>query len=280
MFKQDLSVSKLTKANNLFGKKSLGQHYIFDPNLTNRIVRSAGLLTNYHVIEIGPGPGSLTRSIMMKNPKNILAIEKDIRFKKVLQDLAGKNAEKIKIVYADALQYNFSNLFVRDRYYKIIANLPYNVSLPLLFKFLEYKKFIKSLTLLFQKEVANRILASPKNKAYGRVSVVIQNNFKVEKLFDINPGSFSPKPKVFSTLINLYPKKTIYSEDQLNSLSLVTKAAFSQRRKMLKSNLKKLGVNLSKLLKTTNISLSQRAEEIPIEEFLKLAQNYDKIRKK
>ena len=110
--------------------------------------------------------------------------------------------------------------------------------------------------------------------------MVIQNNFKVEKLFDINPGSLSPKPKVFSTLINLYPKKTIYSEDQLNSLSLVTKAAFSQRRKMLKSNLKKLGVNLSKLLKTTNISLSQRAEEIPIEEFLKLAQNYDKIRKK
>ena len=216
----------------------------------------------------------------MKNPKNILAIEKDIRFKKVLQDLAGKNAEKIKIVYADALQYNFNNLFVRDRYYKIIANLPYNVSLPLLFKFLEYKKFIKSLTLLFQKEVANRILASPKNKANGRVSVLIQNNLKVEKLFDITPGSFSPKPKVFSTLINLYPKKTIYSEDQLNSLSLVTKAAFSQRRKMLKSNLKKLGVNLSKLLKTTNISLSQRAEEIPIEEFLKLAQNYDKIRKK
>ena len=270
----------MTKINHLFGKKSLGQHYIFDQNLTDRIVRSAGVLTNYNVIEIGPGPGSLTRSIMLKNPEKILAIEKDFRFAKVLENLSKKNSKKIKIIYADALKYNFSYIFKNSRSYKIIANFPYNVSLPLLFKLLEYKKFIKSLTLLFQKEVANRILALPKNKSYGRVSVIIQNNFRVEKLFDINPRSFFPKPKVFSTLINLYPKETTHSKDQLECLSLVTKAAFGQRRKMLKSSLKKLKVDVSKLLEKTKIKPYQRAEEIPIEEFLKLTKNYNRLRKK
>ena len=248
--------------------------------MTNRIVRSAGTLADYNVIEIGPGPGSLTRSIILKNPKNFLTIEKDPRFAKLLEDLSKKSSKKIKIIYADALKYNFSNLFKSSGSYKIIANLPYNVSLPLLFKFLEYKKFVKSLTLLFQKEVANRILALPKNKSYGRVSVIMQNNFRIEKLFDINPKSFFPKPKVFSTLLNLYPKETTYNKDQMECLSLVTKAAFGQRRKMLKSSLKELRINIAELLEKTKIQVHQRAEEIPIEEFLKLAKNYSRLRKK
>ncbi len=255
---------------NLLPHKKLGQHFLLDENITAKIVKHVKDIAHSTVIEIGPGPGGLTRSLLNAGAKKIIAIEIDPRCWEALSELQSYHKSRLEIIQADALKLETSTLGTSPRV--IVANLPYNVATPLLIKWLPQIGAYKSLTLMFQKEVADRLAASPRTSAYGRLSVMTQRQANVRLLFDLPPQAFYPPPKVTSTVIQLSPRKDMLTDSEWHSLEDITRAAFSQRRKMLKSSLKGLlGDDTETILRHVKINPQARAEELSVEEFCNLA---------
>ena len=249
----------------LNARKSLGQHFLLDSNLTNRIVRSTGDLTDYHVVEIGPGPGGLTRALLQSPAATVHAIEKDERCLAVLHELQEHFGDRLRIVSGDALDVDIPDLVPAPR--KIVANLPYNVGTPLLLKWLRQVDAFDGLTLMFQAEVADRLCADPRTKAYGRLSVITQWLCQVRTAFNVSKDAFTPPPKVASSVVDLRPFTMPSAEATFESLEAVTAAAFGQRRKMLRASLKSLNLDLESI----QIDPTARAEELSVEEFCALA---------
>ncbi len=259
----------------LQAKKSLGQNFLFDLNLTSKIVRYAGDISKGSVIEIGPGPGALTRAIVASDAKEIIAIDPDTRCLSALNEYLLPSANgRLSLIEGDALKMDVHTLGTKPR--KIIANLPYNVATPLLFSWLEHLDAFDGFTLMFQKEVVDRIIAKPKNKLYGRLSVMAQSVCYVEKCFDIPPSAFFPPPKVTSSVVSIIPRKTPLLLGSYKMLEHVAKAAFGQRRKVLRSSLKPVCDNPSALLAELGINDSCRAEELSVEQFCMIAKQLER----
>lgn len=259
----------------LDAKKSLGQNFLLDLNLTGRIARSAGTLAGYDIIEVGPGPGGLTRALLANGAEKVIAVERDSRCIAALEEIASHYPGRLAIIEGDALETNWESLISRKT--RIVANLPYNIATPLLTGWVANKQwppFFESLTLMFQKEVAERICAQPGEKHYGRLGVLCGWRTNASKVFDVSPKAFTPPPKVTSSIVHLEPKPTPLT-CELKALERVTRAAFGQRRKMLRASLKSLGGE--KLLVEAGIEPTKRAEEIDIAGFVALANLIGKV---
>ena len=261
---------EIVKVYGIVAEKKLGQNFLFDLNLTDKIARSSGPLADVTVIEVGPGPGALTRSILAAGAKKVVAIEMDDRCLEALGHyLVPVAGNRLELVKGDALVVNEATL-VQGRA-KVIANLPYNVATTLLFKWLDMLPMFESLTLMFQKEVAERIIAPPRSKAYGRVSVMAQWLCTIHHEMDIPPQAFNPPPKVTSSVITLVPRKEPLAPASKPLLERTCKAAFGQRRKMLRKSLQQITPNPELLLKAAGIAPERRPEELSVTEFCSLA---------
>jgi 16S rRNA (adenine1518-N6/adenine1519-N6)-dimethyltransferase len=256
-------------------QKTLGQNFLFDLNLTSKIARAAGDLSDHPILEIGPGPGGLTRAILEQNPLSLTVIERDERCIGALKQIQEFYPNRLNIIQGDAININEQEIINSKA--KIIANLPYNIATLLLFKWLSKLEYFSSLTLMFQKEVADRIVASPNSKEYGRLSIMTQVFCNVSRVLDIHPNAFVPPPKIFSTVVNIIPRiKPVLPVNRL-SLELICKYVFNQRRKTLRSSLKQLTSNPEALLEHANISANLRPEDLTIEQFCILSNSYDQI---
>ncbi len=249
----------------LGARKSLGQHFLLDANLTQRIARAAGDLTGRHVIEVGPGPGGLTRGILENHPASLHAIERDDRCIAALQPLLAAYPDTFSLINEDALSVVPSKVAPAPRV--IIANLPYNISTPLLIGWLDDLAGLERMVLMFQSEVAERICAEPATSNYGRLAVMVQWLCKARILFNVDRRAFTPPPKVTSTVIELIPREAPLFEAEKSKLEAVTRAAFGQRRKMLRSSLKSIDLDPAK----AGIEPTLRAEQLSIEQFCALA---------
>lgn len=257
----------------LAAKKSLGQNFLFDLNLTRRIARAAGPLEGFTIVEVGPGPGGLTRALLIEGASHVVAIERDDRAIAALNDIAAAYPGRLTIVAGDALAADWPTLAKGPA--KIAANLPYNIATPLLTGWLTdgaWPPWFASLTLMFQKEVAERIVARPGGKDYGRLSVLCQWRCEVKKLFDVNRSAFTPPPKVTSSIVQFLPRENPMPDCTIPKLERVTAAAFGQRRKMLRSSLRTLADNPEALLAAAGINPELRAEQVPVEGFARMAQ--------
>ncbi|MBI1272613.1 MAG: 16S rRNA (adenine(1518)-N(6)/adenine(1519)-N(6))-dimethyltransferase RsmA [Alphaproteobacteria bacterium] len=254
-------------AYDLRAAKALGQHFLLDLNLTNRIVRAAGDLRGCTVFEIGPGPGGLTRALLAGEAERIIAIERDARCVRALADLVERGEGRLKIIEGDALRTALADLAPAPR--AIVANLPYNVGTELLIGWLKQIENFRSMTLMFQAEVASRILAKPGSKDYGRLSVISQFCCDVTRALNIPARAFTPPPKINSSVVHFTPRANRPQDVPLARLEAVTAAAFGQRRKMLRASLKPLGGEA--LLIKAGIEPSLRAEDLSVEQFVKLA---------
>ncbi|MBO6757063.1 MAG: 16S rRNA (adenine(1518)-N(6)/adenine(1519)-N(6))-dimethyltransferase RsmA [Roseibium sp.] len=266
-------------AHGLNARKALGQNFLLDLNLTMRIARSAGDLSNTTVLEIGPGPGGLTRALLAAGAKRVVAIEKDPRCLPALSEVSEHYPGRLDVLNADALTFDPSGLNGEGPI-KIVANLPYNVGTQLLINWItteNWPPFWSSLTLLFQKEVAERIIAGPGTKAYGRLALLAGWRCTSGKLFDIGPKAFTPPPKVTSTLIQLTPNPSPLPCN-LKALETVTATAFGQRRKMLRASLKGLSADTDQLLADAGIEGTARAETLDIGAFVGLANAFSRRR--
>jgi 16S rRNA (adenine1518-N6/adenine1519-N6)-dimethyltransferase len=256
----------------LQAKKSLGQNFLLDLNLTSRIARAGGSLEGVTVIEVGPGPGGLTRALLAEGAARVVAIERDSRCVAALKEIAAHYPGKLEIVEADALTFDPRPL-LNGAKTRIVANLPYNIATPLLIDWLTIEPWpphYDSLVLMFQREVAERIVATPEDDAYGRLGVLAGWRSAARILFDISPSAFVPAPKVTSSVVHLVPRENPLPCDA-KILGRVTASAFGQRRKMLRQSLRSLGVDASALLAAAEIEPTKRAEEIPVEGFVRLA---------
>jgi 16S rRNA (adenine1518-N6/adenine1519-N6)-dimethyltransferase len=255
----------------LGARKALGQNFLLDLNLTGRIARSAGPLEGRNVVEIGPGPGGLTRALLAAGAARVVAVERDERCVLALQELAAAYPDRLAIVAGDALETDPAALVPAPR--KIVANLPYNIATALLLRWLPGIGAYENLTLMFQKEVAQRLAAAPRSRDYGRLSVVTQWLATVRPLFDVPPRAFVPPPKITSTVVRIEPRPEPLAPCRLADLERVTAAAFGQRRKMLRASLRSLGggERAEALLAATGLSPTARAEELPVEAFCALA---------
>ncbi len=260
----------------LAARKSLGQNFLLDLNLTARIARTAAPLEQVNVIEIGPGPGGLTRALLLAGAGHVTAIERDARCVAALAELAEAFPGRLSIVAGDALELDPATLVPAPR--KIVANLPYNIATPLLLSWLGNAAAYQSLTLMFQKEVAQRLAAAPRSKAYGRLSVMTQWLCEVRALFDIPAKAFVPPPKVTSSVLRLTPRAAPLAPCRRDDLERVLAAGFGQRRKMLRQSLKSLGTDAEALLAAAGAAPTARAEELGIEEFCALARAYRALR--
>jgi len=259
----------------LNAKKNLGQNFLLDLNLTGRIARSAGDLAGVNVIEIGPGPGGLTRPLVQSGAAHIYAIERDDRCVAALQELVAAAHGRLTILPEDALKVDYAALCPAPR--ALVANLPYNIATVLLLQWLHHAEDFKSLTLMFQKEVAERIVAAPRTKDYGRLSVMTQWLCHTHKLFDIPPAAFTPPPKVTSSVVHIVPRTNRTDTVPLKTMERLTAAAFGQRRKMLRQSLKSLGTDETRLLEMAEIAGTARAEEIDIAGFVRMAEALEKL---
>ena len=254
----------------LDAKKALGQNFLLDLNLTQKIARSAGPLEDATVIEVGPGPGGLTRAILSLGARKLIAIERDSRCLPALAEIAGHYPGRLEVIEGDALKADFDAL-TADGPIKIIANLPYNVGTQLLLNWLlprSWPPFWDSLTLMFQKEVGLRIVARENDDHYGRLGVLAGWRTEARMVFDVPPQAFTPPPKVTSSVVHLTPRQAPLPCD-VKKLETVTQAAFGQRRKMLRQSLKALGGEA--LLSKAGIDPVRRAETLSVEEFVTLA---------
>jgi 16S rRNA (adenine1518-N6/adenine1519-N6)-dimethyltransferase len=250
-------------------RKSLGQNFLLDLNLTSRIARAAGDLSQSVVLEIGPGPGGLTRALLAAGARKVVAIERDERCIAALQEVADHCPARLTIVSGDALEVDLSTLGADQ----VIANLPYNIATPLLVGWLRTEPWLpwfRSLTLMFQREVAERIVARPGSKAYGRLSVLAGWRTEASILFDIPARAFTPPPKVTSSVVRLVPRREPLKCEP-DMLERVVARAFGQRRKMLRQSLKPLGIDVAELLAKAEIDPTARAEEIDVAGFVALA---------
>lgn len=253
----------------LLAKKSLGQNFLLDLNLTAKIARQAGPLEGHDVVEIGPGPGGLTRAILAEGAARVIAIERDARCLPALQEIADHYPSRLIVIEGDALKEHYARQVKRPA--RIIANLPYNVATPLLTGWLlsePWPSWFSSMTLMFQKEVAERICAEPGSKSYGRLSILSQWRTRPHIAFDVGPKAFTPPPKVTSSVVVFEPIANPLPCEAKN-LERVTAAAFGQRRKMLRASLKSLGGQ--DLLDKAGIDGERRAENLTVEEFVRLA---------
>jgi 16S rRNA (adenine1518-N6/adenine1519-N6)-dimethyltransferase len=265
----------------LAAKKSLGQNFLLDLNLTGRIARAAGDLTQTTIIEIGPGPGGLTRALLANGAKKVIAVERDERCLPALAEIAAHYPDRLQVISGDAMTVSLTDYLPPDEPCRIVANLPYNIGTALLINWLEtmpWPPFFESLTLMFQREVAERIVATPEQqKDYGRLAVISNWRCETKILFDVSPSAFTPPPKVTSSVVQLVPR-THPEPCDMHTLSRVTAAAFGQRRKMLRQSLKALGTDPLALLASVGIEPTLRAETVPVEGFVALAQAFDAIR--
>lgn len=265
----------------LFTRKSLGQHFLLDGSITDKIALYAGDLKNHNVIEVGSGPGGLTRSLLEAGAKSLTVVEKDDRCIAIMEELAAAwDDGRLKIIHGDALKVNLLDCVAAPR--KIVANLPYNVGTVMLLHWLEDisvhgAEAYSSLTLMFQEEVAQRIIAAPDTSEYGRLSVVSQFLCECRYDFQLPPEAFSPPPKVHSAVITLTPRPEPLFPVSKKSLEKVVAAAFGQRRKMLRSALKQLGVPVEALLERAGIDGTLRAEVLDVATFCRLTQAYEEM---
>jgi len=263
---------EVIRRHDLSAKKTLGQNFLLDLNLTARIARSAGPLDNITVVEVGPGPGGLTRALLAGGARRVIAIERDRRAIAALGEIAEHYPGRLDVVEGDALDLDIRSLLDQTPG-RIIANLPYNIATALLVTWLSvepWPPWYDMLLLMFQREVAERIVAVPGNKSYGRLAVISQWRCEAKILFDIAPSAFVPQPKVTSSVVRLLPRLSPLPCDR-RTLERVTAAAFGQRRKMLRQSLKALGVDPLQLLQSADLDPTARAEEIPIAGFAALA---------
>ncbi len=259
---------RVIQAHNLGARRSLGQHFLLDSNLCARIARTAGDLDGRSIIEVGPGPGCLTRALLAAGA-TLTAIEVDGRCVGALSELARAYPGRLRVIEGDALEIDPRTLVPPPR--KIVANLPYNISIPLLQRWLADVKAYESLTLMFQKEVADRLTAGPGSKAYGRLSVLTHRLCEVDCAFNVDRRAFTPPPKVTSTVVTLTPRQEPLAPASAEALEKVTAAAFGQRRKMLRSSLKSTGLDPELL----GIDGARRAETLTVEEFCVLARAFE-----
>jgi len=253
----------------LGARRALGQNFLLDLNLTAKIARAAGDLTTGTTIEIGPGPGGLTRALLSHGARELIAIERDARCLGALAEIAAAYPGHLTIIEGDALAIDCATLGTVPR--RIVANLPYNIATPLLIKWMQQGAAFASLTVMVQKEVADRLIAKPRSKDYGRLSVLTQFLARPRRLFDLPPRAFVPAPKVTSTVIELLPLAEPAFPARLADLERVTQAAFGQRRKMLRQSLRTLGGNTEALMAEADITPTARAEELTIAQFAALA---------
>jgi 16S rRNA (adenine1518-N6/adenine1519-N6)-dimethyltransferase len=263
---------EVIRLHGLAAKKSLGQNFLFDLNLTERIARAAEPLAEATVLEIGPGPGGLTRALLALGARRVIAVERDDRAIAALHEIAAHYPGRLEVVAADALSFDPRPHLDRGPT-RIVANLPYNIATALLVAWLSaepWPPWYDRAVLMFQREVAERIVAPPGSKTYGRLSVLSQWRCETRLLFDVNRSAFVPPPKVTSSVVHFVPRPAPASCDR-KLLESVTQAAFGQRRKMLRQSLRALGTDVAALVEAAGLDPTARAEDIPVEGFVALA---------
>lgn len=263
---------EVIRRHGLAARRSLGQNFLLDLNLTARIARAAGPLEGVTVVEVGPGPGGLTRALLALGARRVIAVERDERCIAALQELEQHFGDRLRVVAGDAMKVDLASQ-VREAPARVVANLPYNIATALLVSWLTvepWPPWYDMLVLTFQREVAQRIVADPGTKAYGRLSVLAGWRTAAQILFDIAPRAFVPAPQVTSSVVRLMPRAQPLPCDR-RLLERVAEAAFGQRRKMLRQSLKSLGVDAPALLTAAHIDPTARAEDIPVEGFVGLA---------
>jgi 16S rRNA (adenine1518-N6/adenine1519-N6)-dimethyltransferase len=266
---KDRPLREVIRDYDLRADKRLGQHFLLDVNLLRRIAALAGDLSGCTVLEIGPGPGGLTRALLATDAERIIAIERDPRCIDALGELSADAGGRLQVIEADALKVDLQTLDGGPL--TIIANLPYNVGTALLLSWLDQLDHIRSMTLMFQREVAERLIAVPRSRSYGRLSVIVQWLCKVERLLNLPAKAFVPPPKVASSIVQLIPRAEPLADVKKAALEKVVAAAFGQRRKMLRTSLKTLGRDPIPMLANADIPETARAEEIDIMGFCRLA---------
>jgi 16S rRNA (adenine1518-N6/adenine1519-N6)-dimethyltransferase len=273
-----LPLREVIRRHGLSAKKSLGQNFLLDLNLIARIARAAGPLDGVTVLEIGPGPGGLTRALLQGGAAKVIAVERDERAIAALEEIAQAFPHRLEIVSGDALQFDPAPHLGHGPA-RVVANLPYNIATALLIRWLTvepWPPWYDRLVLMFQREVAERITAKPGGKDYGRLSVLTQWRAAAKILFDIHRAAFVPPPKVTSSLVEIVPRAKPLPCDR-RVLERVTEAAFGQRRKMIRQSLKSLGVDPLPLLAAAGLDETARAEQISVESFVKLANSLKKV---
>jgi 16S rRNA (adenine1518-N6/adenine1519-N6)-dimethyltransferase len=263
----------------LSARKSLGQNFLLDLNLTARIARAAGSLEDATVIEIGPGPGGLTRALLALGARRVVAVERDPRALPALEDISKRYPGRLQIICADAHGFDPRPL-LGDTRAKIVANLPYNIATALLIDWLSiepWPPWYEMMVLMFQREVAERIVARENDEAYGRLAVLANWRCETKILFDISPAAFVPQPKVTSSVVRLVPRGTPEPCDR-RALEQVAAAAFGQRRKMLRQSLKSLNADPARLAAAACVDPTRRAETIPVSGFVAMARELTDIR--
>lgn len=270
-----LSTKEFVEKYGLMAKKALGQNFLLDRNITDKIIRlslakqSLQDFAGASVFEVGPGPGGLTRSVMMNNPKYFTVVEMDERCVDIMKDIQRLAPDVMNIINGDALKVDFEDMGDTPRH--VVSNLPYNVSVPLLVKWLYKINNYQSLTLMFQKEVADRILAQTKTKDYGRISILSQLQCNIVRLMDLSPECFVPAPKIWSSVLLFMPNQQVLMQEQIEKVEKLTNIVFAQRRKMIRQSLKFVD-GLEEKAKRVGIELTMRPEEITPQQFLQLAE--------
>jgi 16S rRNA (adenine1518-N6/adenine1519-N6)-dimethyltransferase len=271
---------EVVQRHGLAAKKSLGQNFLFDLNLTARIARASGPLAGVTVVEVGPGPGGLTRALLAEGAERVIAVERDPRCLPALAEITARYPERLEVVEADALGFDPRPL-LRGAPARIVANLPYNVGTALLTDWLTgeaWPPWWHSLTLMFQREVAERIVADEGDRRnYGRLGVLCGWRTEARILFDVPPAAFVPPPKVTSSVLHLTPREQPLP-CRIKTLEAVTKAAFGQRRKMLRQSLKSLAADPGPLIAAAGLADTARAEEVPVAGFVALANAFDGLK--
>ncbi len=262
------SLAETIARHGLDARKSLGQHFLLDPAICARIAAQPGDLAGRHVLEIGPGPGGLTRALLETAAASVTAVEIDRRAIAALAELQAAHPQRLRVIEADALKLDTASLLPGPRV--VVANLPYNIGSPLLVRWMREAAGFEALVLMFQLEVAERITAAPDTEGYGRLSVLAQWRCRCALLMRLPPGAFTPPPKVFSAVVGLTPLAEAPSPALFAALERVTAAAFGQRRKMLRGSLKALGA-ADALLEAAGIAGERRAETLSVAEFDSLA---------
>jgi 16S rRNA (adenine1518-N6/adenine1519-N6)-dimethyltransferase len=263
----------------LSARKSLGQNFLLDLNLTARIARAAAPLDATTIVEIGPGPGGLTRALLALGARRVIAVEHDERALPALEDIANHYPGRLTIVGADAMTFDPRPL-LNGEPCRIVANLPYNIATVLLTQWLciePWPPWYDMMVLMFQREVADRITASVNEEAYGRLAVLANWRAETKRLFDIAPSAFVPPPKVTSSVVRIVPRPNVKLCDR-KALERVTAAAFGQRRKMLRQSLKSLGCDPALLAAAADVESTRRAETVPISGFVAMAREFMKLR--